>query len=316
MAIVALPVLCWLSTPDALAGPEPWVLGRDDRSVYVGVDATRWSRFAGPEGSFGAEPLPFGTAVTRTAVVASVSYGLLAGVAVDVDAGVAYSAVAREDAPICTDLGPGGCDDVLGVTPVVGRVAWRVLDEFTGRPLTVTLGPTVRFGDPTRPYRDRITQIGEGQTDLGGYVSIGRTAGLGGSASLAAFVQAEYRHRLGLATVAGHKAPGDELAGIAEVLVSPNRGAALGARVDALERPWGAGFGEVDDAGVDRFTALRVTAVKAGPKLVLRSLDHVSLALTALFTVYAIDNPTDGWTLSVGVGGFRPSRSGASGGAR
>lgn len=160
---------------EARAGSGPWALSQDDGSVYFGADYTRWSRFAGGEGSFVGEPTEVGTAVTRTDVGGQVTYGLLPGSEFEIGLAYAWSGVSRFDAEPCDLLPDAPCATVSGLAPPEARLKVLLLDEFAGRPLSVAFGPTFRFGDFTRPDRHRITAIGDGQTDLGGFLSAGRT---------------------------------------------------------------------------------------------------------------------------------------------
>jgi len=305
-ALVAAGALAAAS--EARAGDGPWALSQDDRSVYFGAAYTRWSRFAGGEGSFVGEPTDVGTSVTRTDVGGQLTYGLLPGSEFEVGLAYAWSGVSRFDAAPCDVMPDGPCATVSGLAPPSARLKILLLDEFAGRPVSAAFGPTFRFGDFTRADRHRITAIGDGQTDLGGFLAVGRTGGLG-SWSYAAFAEGGFRYRLGVGTVGGHKVPGDEWDAALDVLVQPRNELAVGLAVDLLVRPVGVDFEEIDVEDPDRFTSLSVTSLKAGPKLIVKSIENTSFVVSSLFSVYGRNNPVDAWTLGVGVGRFVPSRS-------
>lgn len=294
--------------PAAQAGSGPWTLSQDDRSVYLGTSYTRWSRLVGGKGTFVGDPSEVGTAVTRTDMGGQLTYGLLPGSEFEIGIAYAWSGVSRFDATPCNTLPDGPCATVTGLAPPSARLKILLLDEFAGRPLSVAFGPTFRFGDFTRPDRHRITAIGDGQTDLGAFLSVGRTGGIG-TTSFAGFVEGGYRHRLAVGTIEGNKAPGDEWTAALDALVQPRNELAVGLSVDLLVRPAGVDLADMDADDPDRFTSLSVTSLKAGPKLIVKSIDNTSFVVSSLFSVYARNNPLDAWTLGVGVGRYQPSPS-------
>lgn len=306
MRIAPIAVGCLLSAP-AWAGSGPWTLSQDDRSVYVGANYVRWSRFAGGEGSFVGEPNDVGSAVTRTDLALHLTYGLLNVAEFEFSVAYAWSGVSRFDIAPCTDLPLGPCETVQGLAPVNARFKVRVLDEFVGAPLSVAFGPTFRFADPTRGDRQRITSIGDGQTDLGGFVVAGRSGGLGGTWSYAGYLELAARHRLKIADIGEIRIPGDEALATADVLVYPRNEIAVGLALDVLHRPQGTDFEDLDPLDPDRFTGLSATSVKLGPKVIVKSVDNISFVVSSLFSVYARNNPIDAWAIGVGVGRYTPS---------
>ena len=156
----------------AQAGGGPWTLSPDDRSLYLGGGYTRWSNLASGDGSGNAVELE--SAVTRSEIGGEFTYGLVNGVEMDLRAAVAWAGVGTEDIGPC--VAGVDCETTAGLTPVRARVKARLLDEFRA-PLSLSTGAELRFGDYTRPARHRITALGDGQTDLGLFLSLGRGGG-------------------------------------------------------------------------------------------------------------------------------------------
>ena len=51
------------------------------------------------------------------------------------------------------------------------------LDELYGPPLSLAVGGELRVGTFTAPERAQLTNLGEGTTDLGAFLSAGRSGG-------------------------------------------------------------------------------------------------------------------------------------------
>ncbi|TNE89636.1 MAG: hypothetical protein EP330_10740 [Deltaproteobacteria bacterium] len=287
--------------PAAVAGSGPWTLSGDDMSTYVGASYTRWRHFAGGDGSFG-DVVELPAAVTRSDLQVGITYGLLPGAEVEVSGGVGWSGIGNEDAPVCSF--EGACDSTLGLTPITARTKLRLTDELRGAPLTAAVGGELRFGDFTRDTRMRITALGDGQTDLAAFASVGRQGALG-SWSYATYVELLGRHRLLSTEIDGQKVPADELGSSGEFLVYPTPNASVGVAYDVLHALGGLDFSEdrLDDP--DRFTSLSVSSVKAGGKLAIRSVANTTVNLSVLGTVYGRNNPADFFTVGFGIGTFR-----------
>jgi len=290
---------------NAFAGGGPWVLGVDDRSTYVGLSYTRWSQFSGPDGKSEGDVLDLGAAFTRTDIGADVTYGIARRTEVEVSGTLAFAAVSRDGGGVCVEI-ERSCHSTLSPSPVSARLKTQLLDELSGSPLSVAGGLTFRFGDFTRDTRMRITAVGDGQTDLGLFASVGRTGAVG-NVSVAANLDATARYRLALSKSTGNKAPPNEIQLTTEWMVYPVPSVSVGVAADWLQSLGGLDFDEIDLADPDRFAALSVTSAKVGGKLNVRSLENVTVSVSAFGTVYARNNPGDFFTLGVGVGTFRPS---------
>ncbi|MCO4746653.1 MAG: hypothetical protein KC912_17800 [Proteobacteria bacterium] len=297
-------VMALLASPAAEAGGGPWTLSGDDLSTYVGVSYTRWRTFLGGEG---AEAVKLPSAVTRTDLGGEVTYGLLTSVDVEVRGGIGWSGIGRADADICAQ--DTACDSTLSLTPIRARGKVRLLDELRGAPFTLAVGPEVRFGDFTREQRMRVTALGDGQTDVALFASVGRLGGLG-SMSYSTYIEGIGRHRLASTEILGQKVPADEISASGEFLLYPTPNVSAGLAVDALHSIGGLDFGEVPLDDPDRFTALSVTSVKLGGKIGVRSVQNTTLSISVLGTLYAENNPADFFTVGVGIGSFRASGEG------
>lgn len=291
-----------LASETAVAGGGPWTLSPDDRSVYVAGGYTRWRTIA--TGTPG-ETMDVGSTITRTELTSQLTYGLVRGTEFELNAGLAWAGVGEERDELCNPADT--CATSLGLLPVLARAKVRLLDEFTA-PLSLSAGLALRFGDFTRDGRNRLTALGDGQTDLGLFLAAGRLGGLGGSWSYGTYLQLDGRLRLAVAEVKGSKAPADELAATGEFLVYPTPNVSFGPAFDVLHALGGTNLGDVAPTNPDRFTSLAVTSVKIGGKLNIRSTDNVTVALSAFATAYAKNNPIDFFTLGFGVGTFTPAK--------
>lgn len=287
----------------ALAGVGPWTLNEGDRSLYLGMSAESWSSLSGNSGS----AIDVGAPVMSTEGLAILSYGLAPAAEVEVKAGLGSSSVGRLDASTCVEVGADACASSTGLTPIELRVKGRALDELAGAPLSLALGLGLRFAEWTLADRHRLTALGDGQTDIAPFVAVGRSGGLGGW-SYGTFLELGYAARLPVARVpdlGGLKVPGDELRGSAELLIYISPYLAFGPALDVVHRLSGVGLGAVDLSDVDRYTALQVTAIRPGGKLLLRSRGALSVALSAFGVALARNNPRDAFTISAGIGIFQ-----------
>lgn len=284
----------------AQAGAGPWTLSPDDRSLFLGAGYTRWQTMVFGEAGDTAD---VGNPITRSDLGGELTYGLVRGADVEVGAGLAWAGVGITDSDLCSYA--AACETTVGALPVRTRLKVRLLDELTA-PLTLSAGGELRFGDFTRGNRDRLTALGDGQTDVGAFLSLGRSGGLG-SWSYGTFVEATGRRRLALTTLKGVKVPADEVQGTGEFLVYPTPNISLGPAFDALHSLGGLDFGAVGSRNPDVFTSLAVTSVKAGGKLNIRSTDNVTVSISSFGTVFARNNPADFFTLGFGISTFRPA---------
>lgn len=289
----------------AVAGGGPWVLGRGDQSLYVGLDSQRISKLT-VTGDSGVSVVDVDARITTFSAKAALAYGI--GTRVEVEGWLPWSRswVARDDLFPCGGLGLGECRTTEGVGVIEARVKALLVDELVGAPLSVSGGLHARFGGLTHATRARLTNLGEGTTDLGGFVSVGRIGGLGrgywsGHADASGFYRIPNTRTYPQAD-GSRAAPGGDFLFNSDLLLTPTAGyeVSFGPTVSVFWRPFGVNWDEVDFSDPDRFAALRVLSPRVGGKLIVRDGAKVAFSLSALQTVAPVNNPSP-FTVSVGV---------------
>lgn len=299
-------LLAALLAPAALAGSGPWVLGQGDHTLYLGVEAQRFDHLALAAGSGADDVLEVGEGMSTLGVKAIATLGLLPRTEVELSVPWYEVRQNRPEAFPCEALQLDACKTSRGIGIVRGRLKLLLLDEILGAPLTATAGAELRLGQPTAEERERITNLGEGSLDAGGFLALGRSGGLGGQGYWSAYLEGGGRYRSSNATVAGDEAPGAETWGELQWLLAPNQVLALGPEATLLWRPSGVDVDDLlaDEAlllDTDRLAALRILSVQAGAKLIIRGSDTLTFSAGLLRTAYAINNPTDVWTVDLGL---------------
>ncbi len=308
--LLALAVL--VGSP-AWAGDDPWTLEKGDLSFYAGASETTWSSFSGSESSWASDPVSIQSRVFTTLAGATVEYGVSSRGSVELRGAGGWAQVADTAAPTCSAMGAGSCDTTFSGQAVDLRFKVRILDEIGLSPVTLSGSPVVRIGALGRDSRGRFTAIGDGRSDVGVQLSAGRM-GLVGPVLVAGHVAGRYSHRFSGEPEADAALPRHELAGVGELDVSLRRGLTLGLCVDALHRPDGQEWDDVDPSQEDRFAALSITDVKGGLKAGVQVRQGLRVWGSGMRTVYARNNPAD--TLSLGFGvswyqsGVRQARGG------
>lgn len=309
---VALLVL--VASSPARAGSGPWVLGPADHTLYLGLEAQRFDHLAQSSGSGADDVIQVSDGVQTFGAKAIATVGLLPRL--EGELSVPWSVVRnnRPDDSPCDLLGLDACEETQGIGIIRARAKALVVDEILGPPVSVALGGELRLGQLTSTTRQRITNLGEGTLDAGGFASVGRIGTLG-KGYWSGYVEAGGRYRSRNRSYDEVQAPGAELWAEGELLVAPRRSVAIGPTATWLHRPEGVDVEDllVDPAlggDVDRFSALRIHAAQAGVKALVRTGDQVTTSLGVLHTLYAVNNPTDVWTVDLGVsfrGFLRPA---------
>lgn len=309
-----------LAIAPARAGSGPWVLGQGDHTLYMGVEAQRFDHLALAAGSGADDVVQVGEGMSTLGVKAIATVGLLPRT--EVELAVPWTEVRqnRPEASPCDALQLDACKTTRGIGVIRSRLKFVAVDEILGAPLTATVGGELRLGQATAEDRERITNLGEGSLDAGGFVVVGRSGSLGSQGYWSAYLEWGGRYRSSNSTLDGLEAPGAETWGEAQWLLSPRRAVALGPELTFLWRPQGV---DVDDLladttlllDVDRFAALRILALQAGGKLIVRGSETTTFSAGLLRTAYAINNPTDVWSVDLGlsVRGFLRRRGAAEG---
>lgn len=298
LGLIALCGALW--TQPVHAGSGPWALGHTDYSLYLGAEAQRFDTLAISSGSGADGAIDVAGGVATVGLKGILSYGLLPRL--EAEALVPWYRVHQNrpgESP-CPDLGAGTCATTSGLGIVRLRVKGVVLDEILGAPLSLAVGPELRLGQHTAAERRRITNLGEGTLDAGGFLSVGRTGTLG-AGYWAGYLEGVGRYRTPNTSLSGSRVPGPEAGLEAEALFAPSYDVAVGPSLSWGSRLGGVDFEEADLADRDRFSSLRYTAVQGGAKVVVRSGEELTLSGGVLRTLWAVNNPSDVWTVSVGV---------------
>lgn len=285
----------------AVAGSGPWVLSEGDLGVYLGTGYERIGHLANSKGSFSDEVAPVDNGLEKLGFQGIVSYGIHNRIDLELDVPWAYNAANRQDGALCTSVGLGACDTTSGVGVITGKAKALLMDELTGAPLSISLAGELRYGGLTNDTRQRLTNLGEGTTDIGPQVAIGRGGGLG-RGYWNGYLQAGWRYRFPNTQVDDTPIPGSEVTADLEVLAGTARWWSFGVTSDLLWRPQGRDVETTDFGDPDRFGALRVFNLRAGGKLILRSSERVSFVLAGLGTLYAVNNPSDAMLITAGLG--------------
>lgn len=286
----------------AAAGTGPWTLPEGDLSVYAGAEYQRISRLANSLGSGSEQVIDVDEGLEKSGATVVLSYGLRDRIEVELQAPYTVVSANRTDGPLCSTLGLAACKTTQGLGIVTARVKGLVADELLGAPLSLAVAAELRLGQATAATRARVTNLGEGTTDLGGMVEAGRSGGLG-AGYWSSYLEVGGRYRFPNTDTGGQPVPGSELHAELEWLGGAQAWWALGPAASLLWRPAGVDIEALDAGDPDRFASLRVFNLRAGGKLILRSSARTSLALAAFGTAYARNNPADQVLVTAGISG-------------
>ncbi|MFN7145900.1 MAG: hypothetical protein ACK4YP_19140 [Myxococcota bacterium] len=294
----------------AFAGTGPWTLPEADLSVYAGAEYQRIGRLATSTGSWSDDVLDVDEGIEKMGGQIILGYGVRDHV--DIEIGVPYYVVTanRTDGPLCSAIGLRGCDTTTGLGVVTTRVKGLFIDELVGAPLSVAGGAELRLGQATDATRARVTNLGEGTADVGGFLTAGRSGGLGGG-YWSSYAEIAGRYRFPNTDAGGTPVPGAELSADLEWLGGLHPAWAVGPAVNLLWRPTGIDIEDIDYTDPDRFARLRVLNIRAGGKLIVRSSQRTSIALAAFGTPYAMNNPADQVIVTAGISGQLTTRRAA-----
>jgi hypothetical protein len=291
----------------AFAGTGPWTLPEAELSVYGGAEYQRIGTLAGEDGS-GAEVIPVDSGLEKAGGTLIVGYGVRDRVDVELQLPYTFVTANRKDGALCSTIGLRACDATQGLGIVTLKVKGLLLDELVGPPVSLSVGAELRLGQTTSATRARLTNLGEGTTDIGGFVDVGRSGGLG-DGYWSAYAEIGGRYRFPNTEIGGTPVPGAELHADVEWLGGAQSWWAVGPAVSLLWRPEGGDVADINFADPDRFGALRVFNLRAGGKLIVRSSRRTSLAIAAYGTAYAWNNPADQIIVTAGLGGQIGTRS-------
>ncbi len=290
-----------LSTATSLAGAGPWTLPAGARNVYGGTTQTRFTTLKGPDTT-----TEVGV-IQATTLLAIGTLGLADGL--EVELSVPWSRVNQleKDASVClSDGAPADiCSSSASLAPLQFTLKARLLDEGALQPVTVSTAISLRTGNTTAHYRDRLTATGDGQTDIGIVTSAGRTGAVGSGGWYRLAIEGAYWYRTPLATHISGKVPADQVELSVGGLVAPTRRIGAGPLFTVFHRLDGNDLGELQLTDPNTFPALAASQAKAGGTLAICGENELTLSISALTTVWARNNPADTRVLSVGLGWYQ-----------
>jgi len=288
----------------ALAGSGPWVPGSGQGNLYLGADVQQFRSITSiAEGQRSATEI--GEGLNQLNAGAVLSYGLTARLEAELSLSAHWIHPLREDANVCVALGQGSCDPTNTVGAPRAHLKWLIADELSGAPLSFAVAGVARVGAWVAPFRDRLTNAGEGTLDGGGRISIGKSGGLADgswSASVDSTLLARSPNTRRFPRGEGERSvPGAEWTTSTEVFLAPTPGWGVGPSAQLFWRPSGVDFDELAVDDPDRFGALRVMQLNVGGKFLVRDLRGNSFIVGVHRTAHAVNNPSDQWGFSAGV---------------
>ena len=300
-----------LTSSAAHAGSGPWVIGPGQGSLYLGLESQRITRLAiTVDGE--RDVIDVGQGISSFGLKAIGTLGITSRIEVEAQLPWSSNQANRPDDAICTALGLNACDKTQTVGVIDARGKVLALDEYFGAPLSLAIGGEVRYGAFTADTRARITNAGEGTTDVGPFLSVGRVTSPGGGSVLSVYGTVGWRYRFPTTRAYpdpssdGVSAPLPETWADVELLSGPNARFVIGPTASMLYRP-GLDWGELDLGDPDRLAALGVTTARMGGTAVVNNGSDLSLSVNVLGTLYARNNPTDVLSVNVGLA-YRGSR--------
>lgn len=294
-----------LSASTAQAGDGPWTLAPGDQSAYLGLNTFRYQAFNGESVGNGT----LGQGVTAVGAVGVYTRGLGEGLEVEAVLPVERVRVNTPTDGVCT----GGarpadyCRTTRGIGDLSVVLKGRVVDELYLSPVTVAVAAGLRSGELYADERDRLTTLGDGQTDLGGGLSVGRTA-LVGPGWYRVGAWGWYWYRFPNAVDSGRKIPADEISYTAEATLSLHPRFGFGPAVQGFQRLDGVDLDQVTPGDPNAWSELKASQLQVGGKVGIYSPSGPTLAIAVLKTVYARNNPSDTLVLSIGLGWYFPDK--------
>ncbi|MFK7930686.1 MAG: hypothetical protein AB8H79_21045 [Myxococcota bacterium] len=282
------------------AGTGPWTLDAGEHNAYVGVDYGQFQTIGRP----GQDAAKLQTGLNAAQVTGVWTAGIIDGVDMELVVPLKRAWATDDRTSFCVQSRPDDwCEPTQGVGNVGLHFRGRLLSEDNFRPITLSARLGLRTGAAYAGQRGRLTTLGDGQTDLGAGLSIGRT-GTAGKAWYRVSMAADYWLRFRLATTDGRRVPGDELAAGVDALGSPVPWLGMGVSAAGFHRLWGVGLGDVRLGDRDAWVSLAASHVRVGPKVAFYTKNHWTFFSTVQFTAAAKNAPSDMIWGTVGVGRF------------
>jgi len=273
----------------AMAGEDPWIAPSKTTNLFMAMTGTRFQEFV----STSDEPMSLDAPIVGIGGKLYLRRGL--GNRMDVSLDVPVSANRAPD----TD-GAGMYESTTGVGNVQldVRKQWLSSSEngFSSR-------IAARSGRLHQSSRGRLTNLGEGSTDLGAGLGIGGMSPLGPT-FITLDAGGTYWYRFPLSTSSDGSVPADEITWSANAVLTPISAMGVGIATSGLHRLGGQNLGETDvDDPDDRWAALKVQQIKVGGRVALYASDNrPSFSIAFMRAVWAQNNPVDSTLLELGVG--------------
>ena len=286
-----------LLTASSMASEGPWTTSRGLHNVYLGVMGERFRCFEAKGASNAAcsSGIPLSAPVAKTG--AKIFYRTGLGDRTDVAFSVPFvQSFATE--PTTNPM----LSSTTGIGLVEGRVRQR-LGKIGDVGVAAATG--VRTGAAHWDTRGRITNLGEGSTDLMAALYLGGTGPVAGRFHTTSMdVRYFYRLPLQQSDSLG-RIPGDEvhLSSVSTFAVTPQLG--LGLSADGFWRLWGEelDLSRLGQYGDDRWAALRASQLKLGGRAVVYPGERRPyLQLSVMRAVWAKNNPVDTTQVELAMG--------------
>ncbi len=281
-----------LGVPGVSAAAEgPWTTPKGLHEIYLGGGMEHFQEF--DTGGGDTSEVPY--RVYRAGGKLFWRYGFHRNmdVAFDVPYLTAYAPDAPED--------NGTFAQSTNIEYLKTRLRVRLPSE--GLPVELAARAELRTGYLHRESRGRITNLGEGTTDIGATLSAGKM-GLFGDFFYTFALDVGYWYRFPLETGADGKVPGDEVLVSSFLQFTPAERFGIAVFTDSFWRLTGGDIGDVDvDDSDNVWAAIRAAQTKVGGQLVLYpSTPWPQLTLSVSRAVWARNNPVDTTMFEVGVG--------------
>ncbi|GEM_PF-2348830 len=291
MSPTLLAALCL--SGQALATEGPWTTPAGQHATYTGVGIDHFRSFT--DGDGGTQDAPSG--VTRFGAKQLWAAGLTDRFDVGVE--VPYVFVVADDPAVRSQSAFATTSDFSEIRV---RLRYLALTETWRRP-AVALRGSGRSGFAHSDSRHRITNAGEGTTDLGVGLSAGKI-GLVGPGFLTVSADVDFWYRIALDRVDGQKIPANEARAALMVQYAPHRRFGLSVVADGFHRFGGYDLGSLSGVDADhQWAALDAAQLKVGGKLMHFAHGRIpNLTLSAYRAVLARNNPNDTWLVELGVG--------------
>ncbi|MDP6933352.1 MAG: hypothetical protein QGG40_10570 [Myxococcota bacterium] len=275
----------------ALAAEGPWTTPSGLQEVYLGTGIERFEAFDTGNGSTQDVPYP----VYRAGGKVFWRYGINSNLDVALDA------------PLLTSFAPDAPASSSKFATTTSfeylKTRLRVRLPSEGLPVDLAARAELRTGVLHRETRSRLTNLGEGTTDLGGTLSTG-SMGLVGGFFYTFAVDAGYWYRFPLEQGDDGKIPGDEVLVSSFLQITPSEHLGFALMTDSFWRLSGEDFGETEvEVKDNEWAALRAAQTKVGGKLIVYP-DGAWPQFVVSFAraVWARNNPVDTTVVELGIG--------------